>query len=294
MKKLLLFLFFFSTFIDLEAQSYWQQEVNYIIEVTLDDTNHELNALVKMEYHNNSPDELREIYMHLWPNAYKNGSTALAKQKLENGNTLLHYASVEDRGYIDGLDFEVNGKKVAWELDAVHIDIGKLTLNEPLKPGNKIDITTPFHVKIPKGIFSRLGHMGESYQITQWYPKPAVYDKEGWHPMPYLDQGEFYSEFGSFDVSITLPENYVVGATGDLIDGEEELKWLDQRIVNTEKYLAELENIIPGAGKKNESNPFPPSAKESGVTLSTPMTWRHQKLFDRMVFDPRYASASRQ
>ena len=89
-----------------------------------------------------------------------------------------------------------------------------LILNEPLTPGDTIIITTPFHVKIPKGVTSRLGHIGESYQISQWYPKPAVYDRSGWHQMSYLDQGEFYSEFGSFDVSITLPANYTVGATG--------------------------------------------------------------------------------
>ena len=67
--------------------------------------------------------------------------------------------------------------------------------------------------------------MVKVYQVTQWYPKPAVYDQKGWHPMPYLDQGEFYSEFGNFDVSITLPENYVVAATGDL-QNEDEKKWL--------------------------------------------------------------------
>ncbi len=79
-------------------------------------------------------------------------------------------------------------------------------------------ITTPFHVKLP-GVFSRSGWKDQAYQVTQWYPKPAVYDKQGWHPMPYLDQGEFYSEFGSYDVRITVPEYYAVAATGNLVTG---------------------------------------------------------------------------
>ena len=70
----------------------------------------------------------------------------------------------------------------------------------PLKAGQNIRISTPFFVKIPDAKFSRLGHVDQSYMITQWYPKPAVYDKDGWHEMPYLDQGEFYSEFGRFEV----------------------------------------------------------------------------------------------
>ena len=77
-----------------------------------------------------------------------------------------------------------------------HKDIAILTLAKALQPGGTITISTPFLVDIPAS-FSRLGHVGESYQMTQWYPKPAVYDKDGWHPMPYLDMGEFYSEFGS-------------------------------------------------------------------------------------------------
>jgi len=81
-------------------------------------------------------------------------------------------------------------------------------------------------VKLPI-VFSRLGHSGKHYEITQWYPKPAVYDVDGWHPMPYLNMGEFYSEFGTFDVKITLPQEYRIMATGDLIDGENEIAWLD-------------------------------------------------------------------
>ena len=138
----------------------------------------------------------------------------------------------ELKGFIDSLNFEVEGNQVQWNLLPGFPDICKIILNKPLNHGDSIYITTPFHVKIPKGVTSRLGHIGESYQISQWYPKPAVYDRSGWHQMPYLDQGEFYSEFGSFDVSITLPANYIVGATGNL-QNEEEKRMLDMLSADT-------------------------------------------------------------
>lgn len=216
------------------AQTYFQQEVNYKIDVRLDDVNNELLANESIEYINNSHNTLTIIYMHLWPNGYKNNSTPLAKQLLANGETSLYYSTTSERGYIDQLNFKINDKEVKWELLKDSIDICKIYLNEPLKSGDKINITTPFHVKIPSGEISRLGHIGQSYQITQWYPKPAVYDGNGWHYMPYLQQGEYYSEFGSFDVSITLPKNYVLGATGDMVDGDKELQWLNEKVKETE------------------------------------------------------------
>lgn len=217
------------------SQAYFQQEVNYKIDVKLDDARHELSAFETIEYINNSPDELSYIYFHLWPNAYKNFNTALAKQLLENGSTTFYFSKEEDKGYIDQLDFRINGNSALLIPDPQMIDVGKLILPDRLKPGGKITITTPFHVKIPNGMFSRLGHEGQQYQITQWYPKPAVYDKDGWHPMPYLDQGEFYSEFGSFDVAISVPANYVVGATGDL-QNEEEKQWMDKKAMDALAY----------------------------------------------------------
>ena len=201
----------------LKAQSYFQQEVNYTIGVKLDDVKHELQANEKIEYINNAPNQLSFIYMHLWPNAYKDNSTPLAKQLFQKGETKLYYATDEERGFIDQLDFKVNDQPVKWELLKDSIDICKIYLNEPLPSKGKIIITTPFHVKIPSAAISRLGHMGQAYMISQWYPKPAVYDQNGWNYMPYLNQGEFYSEFGSFDVSITVPKNYILGATGDLV-----------------------------------------------------------------------------
>ncbi|MBC8485911.1 MAG: M1 family metallopeptidase [Bacteroidetes bacterium] len=237
----------FSTY----AQEYFQQEVNYRIEVKLDDENHSLSAYEEIEYINNSPENLEFIYFHIWPNAYDNNETALAKQKFESGGKRKFFRVEEQRGYIDSLDFKVNGKPVNWEYDEQHIDICKIFLDQPLKSGQSIIINTPFRVKIPKGVTSRLGHIDQSYQITQWYPKPAVYDKFGWHQMPYLSMGEFYSEFGSFDVSITVPDNYIVAATGNLQNEDE---------------IARLKKNADETGKMEEfdmeNKEFPPSEKE--------------------------------
>ena len=227
-------------------KAYFQQEVNYYINVELDDERHMLYAEMELEYINNSPDTLEYIYFHLWPNAYENENTALAQQLLSNGETKLYYASEEEKGWIDSLAFKINGQAADWELDSIHIDIAKINLNQPLAPGESASIYTPFRVKIPSGKISRLGHIGQSYQITQWYPKPAVYDHKGWHPMPYLNQGEFYSEFGSFDVSITLPKNYTIGATGDLTDNPEEEARLDELAAQTALIESfEKDNLFP-------------------------------------------------
>ena len=183
MKRTFLVLFTLLSF-NLSAQEYFQQEVNYIIDVELNDENHTLKGMVYIDYTNNSPDDLSFIWFHLWPNAYKDNSTALYEQQIENGSTSLYYASEAERGYIDGLNFKVDGKIVRWDYDTEHIDICKLILNKPIRAGESIRISTPFFVKIPDAAFSRLGHIKQSYMITQWYPKPAVYDKDGWHPMP--------------------------------------------------------------------------------------------------------------
>ena len=208
------------------SEEYFQQDVTYDIEVKLNDEDKTLSAFEKLTYKNNSPDTLEFIWFHLWPNAYKNDSSAMAKQFYRLGSTRFLYTKKEDRGYIDSLDFHVDGEKVDWEFHEEWIDVAKINLPKPLLPGNQISIETPFFVKLPK-VVSRLGHSGKHFEITQWYPKPAVYDGDGWHPMPYLNMGEFYSEFGTFDVKITLPENYRIMATGDMVGAEKEIDWLD-------------------------------------------------------------------
>ena len=213
--QLLVSLFFCCSFLNAQINPYWQQRVNYNIAVALNSKDHTLDALEKISYTNNSPDTLKFIWFHLWPNAYKNDKTAFSEQLLVNGRTDFYFSEDSNRGYINKLDFKVDELNATTEAHPQHIDIIKLLLPKPLAPKQTIQIETPFHVKLPYN-FSRGGHILNDYQITQWYPKPVVYDSKGWHEMPYLDQGEFYSEFGSFDVSITVSENYLVAATGDL------------------------------------------------------------------------------
>jgi hypothetical protein len=217
------------------AQAYFQQQVDHEIHVRLDDVAHTLHARQTVTYRNNSPQTLSEIWFHLWPNAYRDGSSALCRQLLRSGDRSLWYAPHEDRGHIDSLDFAVNGQKARWEYHPDHADICRVILPQPLAPGATISIATPFRVKLPDARFSRLGHSGQAYYITQWFPKPAVYDRDGWHAMPYLTMGEFYNEFGTYDVHITLPANYVVGATGNLQDGAAEMAFMDQRAAETAK-----------------------------------------------------------
>ena len=224
MKPVVLFCFLLISYAS-GAQVYWQQHVDTKIEVKLDDKRHRLDASEEIVYTNNSPDTLNFIYMHLWPNAYKHDHTPFAQQLEQNGNTSFYYAKPEERGYIDSLDFYVDGQPVEHQIAEATPDIARVDLTKPLLPGGKIKITTPFMVKLPK-VFSRLGHTGQGYYISQWFPKPAVYDRSGWHQLSYLDQGEFYSEFGSYEVAVTLPKNYVVMGTGNWMD-ESEVAWMD-------------------------------------------------------------------
>ena len=223
------------------AQDYFQQEVNFEIQVTLDDQHHVLRGHETFQYINNSPDTLRVLYLHLWPNAYSNNETALAKQLFQLYGKQALFDNPELAGWIDSIDFKANNLEVRWNFLKHHEDICQVHLNEALKPGDTISISTPFRVKIPRGELSRFGSNGKSYQISQWYPKPAVYDTDGWHPMPYLDQGEFYSEFGTYEVSITLAEDYVVAATGELktIEERQRLERLANKPIQFDTFASE-------------------------------------------------------
>ena len=195
------------------SENYFQQEVNTEISVELLDTIQVLSAFEEIEYINNSNQKLDTLYFHVWPNAYENLNTELGREKIlaKDKEYVMHQDKY--KGYIDSLDFKVNGENINFYF--FNNDIAVLVLNHPLLAGNHIKISTPFRVHIPYS-FSRLGYTDESFQLTQWFPKPAVFDKDGWHYFSYRDQGEFYSEYGTYKVKITVPEKYTVASTGNL------------------------------------------------------------------------------
>ena len=142
MKSFLLCLFVSCSLVLAEAQqSYFQQEVNYTIAVTLDDEAHTISGTIDMEYINNSPDELQEIPFHLWPNAFSTKQTAFAKQKLRQGNTRFYYAKEKNMGYISGLSFTVDGKNASLIPDVEEPDIAVLKLPKALASGGKVQLS---------------------------------------------------------------------------------------------------------------------------------------------------------
>ncbi|MCB0705028.1 MAG: M1 family metallopeptidase [Saprospiraceae bacterium] len=238
---------------------YFQQEVHYRIDAKLDDKLNQLQVMEELVYINNSPETLDYLFFNLWPNSHLNRETALSKQFIRLNNDRFYFAKAEELGGFLELDFQISGTSLDWSFDPDYLDIARIELPGPLAPGDSVRLEIPFLLQIP-GSFSRIGHVGESYQMTQWYPKPAVYDRDGWHAMPYLDQGEFYSEFGSFDVSISLPANYLVGATG-VLQNESEWEFLREEEAKSRAYLEEKkpEKMSLSAAKLLDT--IPPSAE---------------------------------
>lgn len=202
---------------------YWQQFVHYQMNVRLDPATKMLTGTSSILYRNNSPNTLDKIYMHLYPNAFRNNETILAKEEAKAyARTLPDSAAA---GWIDISEFRIvpqnQSAKLETAISAFKIDdtILEATLPQPLKPGEEIRIELAFKQKVKK-FQDRSGYRDQQFDFAQWYPKICVYDEAGWHPYPFHAQGEFYGEFGIFDVTIDVPFDYIVGATGVVTEGD--------------------------------------------------------------------------
>jgi hypothetical protein len=215
LKKLLIFpaLFFV---LSAGAQINWKQYLRYNLHVKFNPIEKSLDALMKLDYTNHSPDTLTFIWFHVWPNAYKNDRTLYSDQLLENGDTRFYFSSREKKGYINRLAFRVNDVLAVFQDHPEYIDLIKLILPKPLLPGDSIVISSSFHLQIPFN-FNGNGYSAHHFELKNWYPEPAVYDKHGWHPLPFLVQGGAYHETGDFDVEIQAPAAYRI-ATGAITD----------------------------------------------------------------------------
>jgi hypothetical protein len=202
----------FAAFIFLSIQgisqvNYWQQVVDYHINVTIDDVKDRVSGDEVLIYQNNSPDTLKEVYFHLYWNAFKKGSHAFEKQNMYELND-------SDFGEITIESITINNE--VHEIE-VFESIGKVKLKKPILPSKNGEIKSTFSSQIPSCI-NRAGKdnaAGTDYTFTQWYPKICRYDKMGWHTDPYFGR-EFAGTFGKYSVSVTCDSTYVVAGTGTI------------------------------------------------------------------------------
>ena len=196
-------------------EEYWQQRADYEINVTLDTEGHTLTGSETVTYKNNSPDTLDVFHLHLYPNAYREKSSQLIRDFMQSTLFFIVGLTKSRRGWIDVTELRVDGETAAFDVDGT---ILTSRFTKPLLPGQEARIEIAFTEKIRRKI-GRAGYAGQHYDMAQWYPKMVVYNRDGWHPDQFR-MGEFYGEFGTYDVYITLPEEYVIAASGLLVSGD--------------------------------------------------------------------------
>ncbi len=221
---------------------YWQQEANYDIEVELDESASMIRGSERIEYVNHSPHDLRYLWLQLDQNAFSQESARargdqpwLLQRDEKGGPTEVNYRNFRSGLYRREFEGGVrlgnvesqDGGALAYQIVDTNM---RIDLDTPLKSGGSIRFSVEWEYEIPGEEDSmrtgkkKMKDGDYAYQIAQWYPRMcAYYDNEGWQVKPYLGAGEFALEFGSFNVAITVPDDFVVGATGDLTNALEVL-----------------------------------------------------------------------
>ncbi|MEO7358823.1 MAG: M1 family metallopeptidase, partial [Gemmatimonadaceae bacterium] len=197
---------------------YWQQRVNYRITATLDPAQNEVRGKETITYANHSPEALRYIWFHV-------------EQNLCEPNSITNVLNQPPLVFLSSsFDFSCQGFAGGGTLESIRVagiepkrtrygTTMRVELATPLAPGATTTIDLAWHFNVPLQGGGRMGHDGTLYEIAQWYPRVAVYDDaHGWNHEPYIGAGEFYLEYGSFDVTLNVPNDYIVSATGQLMN----------------------------------------------------------------------------
>ncbi len=224
------FLLFFTGAIGLAQgnNGYWQQKVEYTMDVYMDVTTYQYSGSQKLVYTNNSPDELTRVFYHMYFNAFQPGSEMdIRLQNIEDpdkrmfvdGKSRIAALTPKEIGYLNATSLKQDGVPVDYSLEGTVL---VATLATPIAPGASTTLEMVFEGQVPVQIrrSGRNNKEGVALSMSQWYPKMAEYDFEGWHADPYIAR-EFHGVWGDFDVKLTLDKTYIVGGTGYLQNGNE-------------------------------------------------------------------------
>ncbi|GEP49982.1 peptidase M1 [Flavobacterium noncentrifugens] len=233
MKKLFLFSVFALGLNAVSAQStgYWQQHVDYKMDVVMDVKSYQYKGKQQLVYTNNSTDTLRRVYFHLFNNAFQPGSemaTRLStiadpdgrmviKSKIDGKEiktNRINELKTNEIGYLKVSNFKQDGIESQTKVAGTILEV---TLAKPILPNSKTTFTLDFDGQSPLQIrrSGRNNSEGVEFSMAQWYPKMAEFDFEGWHADPYIAR-EFHGVWGNFDVNITIDKDYVLGGSGYL------------------------------------------------------------------------------
>ncbi|HLT50460.1 MAG TPA: M1 family metallopeptidase [Arenibacter sp.] len=208
--------------------SYWQQHVDYTMEVDMDVQNYQYTGTQKLVYTNNSPDELNRVYYHLYFNAFQPGSEMDMRlqsipdpdgRMMVDGKSRISTLTPTEIGYLRISSLSQDGQPLTYREEGTILVVN---LNKPIPAGGKATFEMTFSGQVPLQIrrSGRNSSEGVALSMSQWYPKLAEYDFEGWHATPYIAR-EFHGVWGDFDVKITLDKKYTIGGTGYLQNPQE-------------------------------------------------------------------------
>ena len=203
--------------------SYWQQKVKYFIEVDIDIRNNKFHGKEDLIYYNNSTDTLKNVFFHLYYNAFQPGSMMdVRSRNLPDPDRRvmdkISNLKGDQIGYHKILYLKQNGENLFYHIEGTILEV---KLNYPIFPGDSSNFFLEFDSQIPVQIrrTGRDNKEGIRYSMSQWFPKIAAFDRQGWHANPYIAR-EFYSPWGDYDVKILIDNKYIVAATGELQNPE--------------------------------------------------------------------------
>ncbi|WP_459210217.1 M1 family metallopeptidase [Aquimarina rhabdastrellae] len=199
--------------------SYWQQKVDYTMDIDMDVKTYQYKGNQELVYTNNSPDTLHQVFYHLFFNAFQpNSEMDIRSRSIADPDPRvkdrISKLSPDEIGYIKVSSLKQNGKTLKYHTEGTVLEV---QLNKPILPGEQVTFKMKFDGQVPQQIrrSGRNNKEGVALSMTQWYPKIAEYDFEGWHADPYIGR-EFHGVWGNFDVTINIDKNYILGGSGYL------------------------------------------------------------------------------